>query len=124
MFNVLVVEDNRDLADVMRYCFTLKDMKARVVHSMKGAIRIFDTSVKIDAIVCDFNLGDGTAPELIARLGKRAPKVKFLYSGTQFTSHQHPGFSEYLLKPVDLDILRSKMYKHLKGGSHENCVGC
>lgn len=90
MFNVLVVEDNRDLAEVLGYCFTMKDMKAHVACSMFGALRIYDTSVKIDAIVCDFNLGDGTAPELIARLGRRTPKVKFLYSGTQFTAKQHP----------------------------------
>lgn len=124
MFNVLVVEDNKDLAFVLGYCFTMKDMKAHVAHSVAGALRIVDSGVKVDAIVCDFHLGSDTAPELIARLGKRAPKIRFLYSGTQFNARQHPGFTEYLLKPIDFDILRSKMYQHLKGGSHENCFGC
>lgn len=106
MFNVLVVEDNHDLAYVLEYCFTLPDMKVHVAHSVGSAVRIAEGSVKIDAIICDFNLGDGTAPQLIARLGKRAPKIRFLYSGTQFSRREHPGFTEYLLKPVDFNILR------------------
>ena len=71
---------------------------------------------KIDLIICDLHLGDMSAVELLHRIksdpSSQPPAFIIMtsdLSGEELRSLQQAGASAYILKPIELENLRSKV---------------
>ena len=107
MPTVLVVDDDRDTTDL--YCMVLMS-KGHIVlaaHSLQEAVeKAYTHKGAIDVLLTDLYLGDGLGTELVHLLGKRVPRSAVLVTGKDpWPSQRHKGFEDYLIKPVDCDLL-------------------
>jgi DNA-binding response OmpR family regulator len=75
-------------------------------------------SRRIDALVADYSLGDGTASDLLRDLGERRPRVALVLSG--FDANEdiartlEAGFDAHLVKPTSIDLLRELLAEGLR----------
>lgn len=75
-------------------------------------------SRRIDALVADYSLGDGTASDLLRDLGESRPRVALVLSG--FDANEdvartlEAGFDAHLVKPTSIDLLRELLAEGLR----------
>jgi CheY-like chemotaxis protein len=108
---VLVVEDNRDSAEMLRQLLAHCGYEVMVTHSgqqgLEGARRL-----QPHAVLCDIGLpdSDGYAVGSVLRQSGQAPRARLI----ALTGHGAPddrrralaaGFDQHLVKPVDTKVL-------------------
>lgn len=110
---VLVIDDDADtrsnLADVLAF-------DDYVVETAATKAQALDRTNwnEIDAIILDRRLPDGTAEELLPRLKVLAPQAAVIIATGFGELHSaiaavRQGAADYLLKPIDLDLLRNRL---------------
>lgn len=105
MQTVLVVDDCKDTCDLFSIILMAKGYTVLLAHSLQQALEIAYTR-KIDALLTDLCLGDGLGSELLSLMGKRLPKSLILITGRDsYPARRFSGFHDYLLKPVEPDLL-------------------
>lgn len=86
-------------------------------YNMRDALRVFERT-PIDIMICDIEMPKGTGIELLERVNKISPETETIFltahSAFDFMKRaiQLDGF-DYLLKPVEFDVLQETISKAL-----------
>ncbi len=105
MKTILIVDDCPDTLDLYSMVLMSKNHIILTALSVQQAVEIAYTK-RIDLLVTDLFLGDGLGTELLHLLGKRLPKSVILVTGRDpYPAKRYQGFDDYLIKPVDCDLL-------------------
>lgn len=104
---ILVVDDDKDTTDLYSMVLMSKGHTVLVATSMQKALEIAYTHRgTIDVLLTDLYLGDGMGNQLLYLMGKKRPKSCILITGRDpWPSSRYSEFDDYLLKPVDCDLL-------------------
>jgi len=117
---VLVVDDNRDAADVLCLLMSFWGHDARAAYDGASALQAVGEHPP-DVILCDLGLPDMDAAALAAQLGP----VPALVALTGYSDDAHrrtaaaAGFDPYLLKPCDPVALRELLNALRRRGNGE-----
>lgn len=107
---ILVVEDHRDTADMLRILLEADGHYIRVASSAAGAIELAGQEI-FDLVISDLGLPDKNGLELMRQLHKEfgLKGIAVTGYGTQadLAQTQNAGFSAHLVKPIDLDQLEA-----------------
>ena len=111
---VLVVDDNRDAADMLTSLLAALGHESRAAY---GAREALDTAsgFEPDVVFLDLNMPDGDGISLLPRLraifGDRVHVAALTGYGQQHDrdSTRAAGFQEHLTKPVDIDRLEATL---------------
>jgi DNA-binding NtrC family response regulator len=106
---VLLVDDDEDSVLVMEAALVGGGFAVQIARSCREARALLDAH-RVDALVTDFSLGDGTALELFASLAAaKRPRVAVLVTGygspEDLARSRAAGFHAHLVKPVSLEQL-------------------
>ena len=109
MVTVLVVDDNREVAELFQTCLSLcGKMRVLLAGTVKEALHTCRDNTEIDILLSDLSLPDGTGADLLRALGASAPAIKLLITGHCFKGKYH-GFDDYMVKPIDCSELLGKV---------------
>jgi two-component system, NtrC family, sensor kinase len=115
---VLIIEDERLLADVMRDLLS-EHHDVEVASTVVRAVRLLREDVGFDVILCDALLPDGTAADIYraycAVWPERGRRFIFVTGGTDDEAVKRllaTGTHRVLKKPFDLDSLPSLIDDH------------
>lgn len=102
---VLVVDDDDDHNLVMTLSLAALDYDVVAADSCSAALAAI-AERRVDVIVSDFSLGDGSALDLMNGIGEARPKVAVVLTGFDDVSADvHRVFDEVLLKPTTVDVI-------------------
>ncbi|MEO8351603.1 MAG: ATP-binding protein [Chthoniobacteraceae bacterium] len=107
---ILLVEDHADTANVLRRLLTKDGHSVRIAESIAAGFAYIELE-PYDILISDLGLPDGNGTELMTEAFKRQPEIKGIaMSGfgmdEDIEASLAAGFSQHLVKPVDMDILR------------------
>jgi CheY-like chemotaxis protein len=114
--SVLVVDDNRDVADSMQVLLELAGHRVQVAYDAAGALRCAQP-VPPQVFILDIGMPDMDGYELARRLRGQAGGALFIaITGYgQFQDRQRSaaaGFDHHLVKPVDTEVLGQLLAAH------------
>ena len=107
--SILLVEDHPDTARAMQRLLNRRGFVVRTAASMADALRAAD-GARIDLMISDIGLPDGSGLELMRRLdGRRIKGIALSGFGMDedVRKSRAAGFSEHLTKPIDLEQLEA-----------------
>jgi CheY-like chemotaxis protein len=116
---VLVVEDHVDTACLMARLLEAAGYEVRVAHDVASALQLAATE-PFDIVVSDIGLPDATGYDLMEQL-----KAKHRIKGVALSGYvmdddvqrsSDAGFTEHLVKPVNLDQLQAVIHRLSQGG--------
>ncbi len=114
---LLVVEDHEDTLRTMEMLLRLKGYDVVGAASVEQALRAAGDGGRLDALVSDISLPDGSGLDLMRRLGETRPLPGIALSGfgTQEDKDRcrAAGFSDHLTKPIDVDRLAEALERLL-----------
>lgn len=118
MPKLLVVDDDTLILDCFRYAFSEPDATVETATSARDAIDLFRQQ-SYDAVITDVRLPDLSGLKLLEelqRLDRKVPVILMTGHGTANTAIEamRSGAFEYLLKPLDLDVLQSVVDRALE----------
>lgn len=118
MQRVLLLEDNQTLADTIAYSLGSRDLRVHAVPSLDQAYSLLDR-YRFDLAIVDRMLEDGDGLELVNYLSQEAAKLKIVIIShkaniTEKLIGLRSGAFDYLAKPLHLEELRLKCWKHLQ----------
>jgi len=115
---LLVVEDNRDVAEMIEVFLEKQGFEVLTVHSIAQALEMFETR-PFDLVISDVGLPDGSGISLIRQLRARRPIKGVALSGhaseALINLCKRAGFSEYLVKPAEEEDLFRAIQRVLAG---------
>jgi DNA-binding NarL/FixJ family response regulator len=106
--SVLVIDDDRDLADGLTDAFRGRGCRATSAYDAKESLIERIEKERVDLIVCDFVLAGQTGVEFLAMVARRIPKmpVAILISGSdQAPLDPNGSVLELVRKPLDFSHL-------------------
>ncbi len=105
---ILLVDDHIDTARAMGRLLKRWGCNVQTADSVASALKAAD-ALKFDVLISDIGLPDGSGHDLIRQLKARYPVKGIAVSGfgmeEDLNSSRSAGFSEHLVKPVDLSQL-------------------
>jgi DNA-binding response OmpR family regulator len=107
LLDVLLVEDDRELAEMLSLSLGDHGARVRVVHTIRDA-RIAIAAQAPGVLVSDYHLPDGTGWELAHDLrvsGATAVMGLVVMSGSEVPPEHRAWFDGFLEKPVDAEQL-------------------
>jgi CheY-like chemotaxis protein len=107
-YNVLVVEDYPDVADMMNAMIRMLGHRVCIAGSIEAAVENAARE-SFDLFLVDHKLPDGTGSDILKRIpGPGRPQAVLLtaFDETSLPSAVKEGFTLVLRKPVDLNVLR------------------
>jgi len=119
---VLLVEDHRDTAEILRQLLISQGCEVRIAGSIAEALEVAG-GYAFDVLVSDIGLPDGRGTELLGLLRDKTerPIRAIAMSGfgmeDDLEISRHAGFAEHLIKPVEFSALQRALI-HLVNG-HE-----
>ena len=118
MPKLLVVDDETLILDCFRYAFASDEMALHTASSAAEALSLFGQHV-FDAVVTDIRLPGSSGLELLRDLHAldcKVPVILMTGHGTANTAIEamRQGAFEYLLKPLDLDVLQAVIDRALE----------
>jgi DNA-binding NtrC family response regulator len=125
---ILVIDDDEDLLFIAQKCLKAADSDFSIIPatSAQEALRLIETEV-VDAIICDFYLGDEKMNglellEWIREEGLKTPFIIFTGRSREEVAIQalNLGADYYLEKSSDLEGLFSEIYHHIKNVVRSN----
>lgn len=118
--SVLVLDDDEDNVLILEAALQTSGYDVRHARSCAEAQAML-TGGTADALVTDLRLGDGTAYDLVAALGKKRPRVAVLVTGfgspEDKQASAEAGFQAHLVKPVTLELLERTLRRALEAAS-------
>jgi nitrogen regulation protein NR(I) len=118
MAKLLVVDDDQNILECFRYAFASDQVTLETATSASQALALFREQ-SFDAVVTDVRLSDASGLELLRDLqgvDGRVPVILMTGHGTANTAIEamQRGAFEYLLKPLDLDVLQTVVDRALE----------
>lgn len=118
MPKLLVVDDDTLILDCFRYAFPEERVAIRTASTAADALSLFQRE-SFDAVITDVRLPDLSGLKLLEnfqRLDHKVPVVLMTGHGTANTAIEamRSGAFEYLLKPLDIDLLQSVIDRALE----------
>ena len=118
MPKLLVVDDDKLILDCFRYAFPPEQISIETAVSVAEALAIFRQQT-FDIVVADIRLPDASGLQLLQNLQAidcRVPVILMTGHGTASTAIEamRCGAFEYLLKPLDLDVLQAVIDRALE----------
>ena len=112
MNTVLVVDDEKDIRDMLSVALSAEGSAVQTTDSLLGALNILNLNVAIELMILDYNLPGMPMPEFLTEVRAIAPKIGIiLISAADHVADkaQKYGIKYYLGKPIDFDELRKRM---------------
>jgi PAS domain S-box-containing protein len=104
---ILLVEDHEDTARTLAAALSLEGYEVRIARSVASALR--EPTDRVDLVVSDLGLPDGSGLDLMRRLRADRPLPGVALSGYGATADveksRTAGFEAHLTKPVAIDVL-------------------
>ena len=107
-FNVLVVEDYPDVADMMNAMIRMLGHRASIAGTIAAAVENASKE-NFDLFLVDHKLPDGIGSDILKKIPQpERPQAVLLtaFDETSLPPAVKEGFSLVLRKPVDLNVLR------------------
>ena len=116
--SVLLIDDEAELIFTLAERLVIRGIDAMAVTSADDALKVLQQKV-CDVVVLDVKLPGMNGIELMKRIKNQHPKVQIiLQTGRGSVEESERGLAEgafdYLIKPVDIDTLISKMEQAMK----------
>lgn len=108
--HILVVEDDEDAADITVLLLESLGISAVKANSAKKCLELLNASTNWTKVLLDLHLPDGNGLELAQVIKQSHPNVSLvLVSGAAVSKQalEHAGIEHAILKPVNLEILKS-----------------
>ncbi len=106
--HLLLAEDNASISEMLKVVLESEGYRVSVAASVAEALA-HASEKRVDLLVSDLRLQDGTGWDLLSRLqtGQRVPGLMMSgYSDSVYVNRSKAvGFAEFLVKPVDTDEL-------------------
>lgn len=106
--HILLAEDNAAISEMLRLFLEGAGYSVSIAPTVQQAVDIAERQ-KIDLLLSDFRLKDGTGWQLMEKLAARRPVPGVMLSGYSDSFYiqksKAAGFSHYLVKPVEEDQL-------------------
>jgi len=120
--NVVLVEDDADTRENIRDILELDGHTTTMCSSCQEALQVLDRQ-QTSAAIIDWKLPDGDADQLIPQIMKRAPGIPIIvvtgYRELDTTiSALRAGAYDYILKPINPDVLRSTLRRIAERRDH------
>jgi two-component system, LuxR family, sensor kinase FixL len=111
--HVLIIEDDDDARANLRDILELDNFEVSVAPSIAAALAVLATR-RVEFLILDRRLPDGTAEEALPRLKASAPDAAVIIITGYTDLHGviaalREGADDYLLKPVNPDLLRKRL---------------
>lgn len=130
MIEIYYVEDDFDIADMVKEYLEEKDCQVTVFHTIAGARQALHACVPTIVLI-DLNMPDGQGEGLcrwIRSKWKALPVIFLTVQGEScdIVSGFQNGADDYVVKPFDLDVLYSRMQALLRrtGNVTEQYLSC
>ena len=130
MIEIYYVEDDSDIADMVKKYLEEKGCKVTVYHTIAGARQALQACVPTIVLI-DLNMPDGQGENLcrwIRGKWKALPVIFLTVRGDSgdIVSGFQSGADDYVVKPFDLDVLYSRMQALLRrtGNVTKNYLSC
>lgn len=113
LLNILIIEDNKDLADIMYELLALSGHRVSVAdNGTEGIAKARE--LRPDAIICDIGLPDMSGYEF-AKIIRQDTELKntYLIASSGYAQQEDversrvTGFNRHLAKPVSFDTLKT-----------------
>ena len=111
MDRILLIDDNREIRELMTRLFAEWGYATVAVATLSEARNAVLSEASFKAVVCDFGLSDGNGLEFLAWLrSERQIHAPFLLiSGSAEFDGCHPSDCSFLAKPFRMEALRSRI---------------
>ncbi len=114
MAKILVVDDEREILDLMEIYLTKKGFQVVKCDNGEGALGIVDKDKEIDLIVLDIRMPGLDGKDVFNELKRRQCKLPIIIlTGSMGKDHLGLEAEGCLLKPIDLDDLMDKINRLL-----------
>jgi CheY-like chemotaxis protein len=107
-FNVLVVEDYKDVADMMNAMIERLGHRVSIAGTIAAAVENASKE-KFDLFLVDHKLPDGKGSDILKRIpstGRPQAVLLTAFDAASLSPAMKEGFSMVLRKPVDMNVLR------------------
>lgn len=118
--HVLVVEDDKGIADVLKTIFKIHQLPAYFAGNGKEALDII-TNNRVALILCDFMLPDINGDKIldIIKQSETTKHIPFIFlsafaDAEDIQKGLQAGADAYITKPFSVTILMSTILEHLK----------
>jgi pSer/pThr/pTyr-binding forkhead associated (FHA) protein len=107
---LLILDDNKDVCQILRFVSVRSGFEPVIVHSLRDAISVIDTQ-RVDGVIVEVMLLDGSGLDLVPYIrqkkGKKAVPIIATGNATGFGEGQalQKGASLFLAKPIAIDDL-------------------
>jgi DNA-binding response OmpR family regulator len=105
---VLIVDDDADHLAILDELLSEAGFRTLTAASCAEAVRIL-AKARVDVLVADLSLGDGTAIDLMRAIGPNKPPVAIVFSGRDdaydVTRSLAVGYDAHLGKPTPIHVL-------------------
>lgn len=109
---ILLVEDHADTSLTLSRLLKVRGHEVRTASTVHAALGAFDPE-RIDLVICDIGLPDGTGYDFIRAVRQRSDVVAIALTGFGMSSDVDraldAGFNSHLTKPIDLARLEAVM---------------
>lgn len=111
--HILLVEDDQDTAETLAELLRAEGFHISVATSIAAALR--QDVGKVDLVLSDIGLGDGSGLDLMRRLRAKKDVPGIVLSGfateADIIASQRAGFSAHLVKPISIDHLVAAIHR-------------
>ena len=115
--NILVVDDEQELRDLVCEYLEKKGFQTSRASSGNSAIEVMKEA-KVDVIISDVRMADGTGVELLSYVKSNKSEIPFFFmTGFSEISEERllsNGASALFVKPIDRKQIYTTICKHLK----------
>jgi nitrogen-specific signal transduction histidine kinase len=115
---ILIVEDHADTARILGRLLQKRGYVVRIAGTVREATEALGE--RVDMIISDVGLPDGTGYELMRRAREMRPVLGIAMSGygmeEDIAKSREAGFAEHLVKPVDAALIDETIRRLLKSG--------
>ena len=114
---VLLVDDDPDIVALFTRALGRRGYDVLGAGGVEDAVRVA-AERRFDVLVSDLNLADGTAIDLIARLGRPARTIALTGASGEGDAERvlGAGYSKLLIKPVTLPMIEAAIAELFTGG--------
>lgn len=112
--NVIIVDDNKELAEIIRQYLSKRGFDVKIAESAKDAMSILEKSKRVDVILLDLMLKDANGLDLLKSIRAHSKQVVIIIiTGIKdlntVIEAMKSGADDYLVKPFRLGELEEKI---------------